>query len=63
MAEDGYYRPFLKKETALPSNNRGISLSAIASKIYNKLLLKRVVPEVENCITVITAIDRKYRDL
>ena len=34
-------------DLTLPSNYRGISLSAIASKIYNKLLLRRIVPEVD----------------
>ena len=36
-----------KGDLTLLSNYRGISLSAIASKIYNKLLLRRVAPEVD----------------
>ena len=43
----GIIPPTKKGDLTLPSNYRGISLSAIASKIYNKLLLRHIVPEVD----------------
>ena len=35
-----------KGDLSLPSNYRGISLSSIAAKIYNKLILNRLIPFV-----------------
>jgi|TARA_B110001454_G_scaffold215734_1_gene237708 exonuclease III len=40
--------PFPKKgDLSCPSNYRGISLTALAAKIYNKLLLNRISPKVD----------------
>ena len=36
-----------KGDLSLPTNYRGISLMSIAAKIYNKLILNRLVPSVE----------------
>ena len=35
-----------KGDLSLPTNHRGISLTSIAAKIYNRLLLNRIVPQV-----------------
>jgi exonuclease III len=40
--------PFPKKgDLTRPSNYRGISLSPVAAKIYNKLLLRRIYPSID----------------
>ena len=36
-----------KGDLTIPTNYRGITLLPIAAKIYNKLLLNRIVPEVD----------------
>ena len=35
-----------KGDLSLPSNYRGISLTSFAAKIYNKLILNRLIPFV-----------------
>ena len=44
--------PIYKKgDTSLPSNYRGISLNAIAAKLYNKMLLNRIQPHVDKLLS------------
>ena len=43
--------PFPKKgDLGLASNYRGITLTSIAAKIYNALLLNRIQPEVDKIL-------------
>ena len=48
---EGCILPFLKKvDLGIPSNYRGITLIAIAVKIYNKLLLNCIQSEVKKIL-------------
>jgi len=48
---EGCILPFPKKgDLSIPSNYRGITLTSIAAKIYNKLLLNRIQPEIEKVL-------------
>ena len=48
---EGCILPFPKKgDLGVPGNYRGITLTAIAAKIYNKLLLNRIQPEIEKIL-------------
>ena len=48
---EGCILPFPKKgDLSVPSNYRGITLTSIAAKIYNKLLLNRIQPEIEKIL-------------
>ena len=42
--------PFWRKVTWLPSNYRGISLTSTADKIFNKMILLRIRPEIEKVL-------------
>ena len=47
----GCILPFPKKsDLSLPDNYRGITLTCIASKIYNSLLRDRILPELEKVL-------------
>jgi len=48
---EGCILPFPKKgDLGIPSNYRSITLTAIAAKIYNKLILNRIQPEMEKIL-------------
>ena len=48
---EGCILPFPKKgDLGIASNYRGITLTAIAAKIYNLLLLNRIQPEIEKIL-------------
>ena len=48
---EGCILPFPKKgDLSIPSNYRGITLTSIAAKIYNKMLLNRIQPEIEKVL-------------
>ena len=48
---EGCILPFPKKgDLGLTSNYRGITLTAIAAKIYNAMLLNRIQPEIEKVL-------------
>ena len=48
---EGCILPFPKKgDLSKTSNHRGITLTSIAAKIYNALLLNRIQPEMEKIL-------------
>ena len=48
---EGCLLPFPKKgNLALTKNYRGITLTSIASKIYNLMLLNRIRPKIEDIL-------------
>ena len=48
--------PLLPEEGRLQDHRRYIILIAIAAKVYNALLLKRVRPEVEKILRIIRSV-------
>ena len=46
------FTPIMKKENlCYPQNYRGISLTPIAAKVYNKMLLGRLCPHLDAILT------------
>ncbi len=49
--DEGMHPPLPKKgDLGLAKNDRSITLTSIAAKVYNALLLKRIEPEIEKII-------------
>ena len=43
--------PFERWHLGITKNYRGITLTSIAAKVYDALLLNRIVPEIEKILT------------